>query len=162
MGNPVAHRELWSKNAEAMCRLVFVVWIAVFMAGAAVAQEEAPMRDESQDRRIDYIEIPSTDIEASKAFYGAVFGWEFQDWGPDYSSFNDGRTDGGFRYEETIDHGGALVVMFAVDLEAVEASVREHGGEIVKEIFSFPGGRRFEFTDPSGNHLAVWTDRGVE
>jgi predicted enzyme related to lactoylglutathione lyase len=55
--------------------------------------------------------------------------------------------------------GGPLVVLYAVDLEDVEAAVRSHGGTVVKEIFSFPGGRRFHFTDPSGNELAVWSDK---
>lgn len=139
-----------------------VLAVGLVLLGVAFAQEENEMREPERDKTIDYIEIPSTDIAASKAFYGAVFGWVFQDWGPDYASFQDGRGDGGFRLVEEIDHGGALVIMFAVDLEAVEASVREHGGTIAKEIFSFPGGRRFEFTDPSGNLLAVWSDRGVE
>jgi len=25
--------------------------------------------------------------------------------------------------------------------------------------FQFPGGRRFHFTDPGGNELAVWSER---
>jgi predicted enzyme related to lactoylglutathione lyase len=36
--------------------------------------------------------------------------------------------------------------------------VKANGGVIVKEIFSFPGGRRFHFTDCNGNELAVWGD----
>jgi predicted enzyme related to lactoylglutathione lyase len=83
-----------------------------------------------------------------------------EDWGPDYTSFADGRLAGGFsKVDEVTKGGGVLVVIYAVDLEAVEVAVRAHGGEIVKEIFSFPGGRRFHFTDPSGNELAVWSDR---
>ena len=44
-------------------------------------------------------------------------------------------------------------------LDATLAAVEAHGGTIVKPIFEFPGGRRFHFTDPSGNELAVWTER---
>ena len=67
---------------------------------------------------------------------------------------------GGFQKVDAVAKGGGvLVVIYAVDLEAVEAAVRANGGEIVKEIFSFPGGRRFHFTDPSGNELAVWSDK---
>ncbi|MNG24382.1 Glyoxalase-like domain protein [compost metagenome] len=51
-----------------------------------------------------------------------------------------------------------LVVLYADDLEAVLARVREGGGSIVKDIFSFPGGRRFQFADPNGNELAVWSE----
>ena len=117
------------------------------------------MGQEEHDKRIDYIELPTTDIEAAKAFSTGVFGWSTQDWGPDYSSFEDGRVAGGFRKEAEVTAGGPLIVMYAVDLEDVEALVRSHGGAIVKEIFSFPGGRRFHFTDPSGNELAVWSDK---
>ena len=117
------------------------------------------MSQEQHDKRVDYVEFPSTDLESTKAFYNTVFGWEFQDWGPDYVSFADGRLAGGFRLADEVTNGGSLVVIYAVDLEAVEASVREHGGTIVQEIFSFPGGRRFQFADPTGNELAVWSDR---
>jgi hypothetical protein len=126
---------------------------------AARKQEDVAMGQEEHDKRIDYIELPTTDIEAAKAFYSAVFGWRMQDWGPDYASFEDGRVTGGFRKEDQVVPGGPLVVMYAVDLEAIEAAVRANGGEIVQEIFSFPGGRRFHFTDPSGNELAVWSEK---
>ena len=119
--------------------------------------KEADMGQEEHDRRIDYVELATTDTGASKSFYSAVFGWSMEDWGPDYTSFADGRLTGGFRKVDAVAKGGGpLVVIYALDLEAVEAAVRTHGGEIVKEIFSFPGGRRFHFTDPSGNELAVW------
>jgi D-aminopeptidase len=121
--------------------------------------EEKAMSQEAHDKRVDYVELAATDIGAAKAFYSAVFGWKMQDWGPDYASFEDGRLTGGFRLEEEVNRGGPLVVIYAVDLEAIEASVRANGGTIVQEIFSFPGGRRFHFTDPSGNELAVWSDK---
>ena len=119
--------------------------------------------DQTQhDRRVDYVEFAVTDLDAAEAFYGGVFGWAFQDWGPEYRSFADGRLNGGFRPEDEVQRGGPLVIMYAVDLEAVEAAVIEHGGEIVVPIFSFPGGRRFQFLDPFGNELGVWTDQGLE
>jgi len=113
----------------------------------------------AQDRRIDYIEFPATDVAAAKRFYGAAFGWKFEDYGPDYASFHDGRLSGGFRHEGRIAPGGPLVVLYATDLAAVEAQVKRAGGRIVRETFTFPGGRRFHFADPSGNELAVWSDR---
>jgi predicted enzyme related to lactoylglutathione lyase len=124
-----------------------------------LASREEILGQEEHDKRIDYIELPTTDMAAAKAFYTGVFGWKTQDWGPDYTSFEDGRLAGGFRKEAEVVTGGPLVVLYAVDLEAVEAAVRSHGGTIVKEIFSFPGGRRFHFTDPSGNELAVWSEK---
>ena len=111
-----------------------------------------------RDRRIDYIELPATDIAATKRFYSDAFGWKFTDYGPDYTSFEDGRLAGGFTKNGTVAKGGPLVVIYADKLEAVEAKVRQAGATIVKPIFSFPGGRRFHFSDPSGNELAVWSE----
>ena len=116
------------------------------------------MSQADQDRRIDYIEFPSTGIAETKKFYSAVFGWEFMDYGAEYASFLDGRLAGGFDATKEVVRGGVLVVLYATDLADMEAKVKENGGQIVKETFEFPGGRRFHFTDPSGNELAVWSD----
>ncbi len=116
---------------------------------------DAAAPNAANDRRIDYIEMAATDIAATKRFYADAFGWKFTDYGPDYTSFEDGRLTGGFRTDATVGQG-ALIVIYAVDLAAAEARVRKAGGRIVKPIFAFPGGRRFHFVDPSGNELAVW------
>jgi predicted enzyme related to lactoylglutathione lyase len=117
------------------------------------------MELKANDRRVDYIEFPATDLAATKAFYTGVFGWKFTDYGPDYTSFEDGRLSGGFSKQGTVaTHGGPLVVIYAADLAGIEGSVRAAGGAIVKEIFRFPGGQRFHFTDPNGNQLAVWSE----
>jgi len=112
----------------------------------------------ANEGRIDYIEFPATDIARIKGFYTGVFGWKFTDYGPDYTSFDDGRLAGGFARSPAV-RGGPLVVMYTADLEGMEAKVRAAGGKIVKAIFSFPGGRRFHFSDPSGNELAIWSDK---
>jgi len=49
-----------------------------------------------------------------------------------------------------------LPVVRVDDLEAALDAVTKAGGVIAKPIFSFPGGRRFQFIDPSGSELAVW------
>ena len=116
------------------------------------------MSQSENDRRIDYVEFPATDINATKRFYQDIFGWNFQDFGPDYTAFDDGRLAGGFSKVENNQSGGPLVVIYAADLEAIEASVLKSGGAIVCPTFEFPGGRRFHFTDPSGNELAVWSE----
>ena len=125
---------------------------------------ETSRRDElmsqaEQDRRVDYMEFLTTNIEETKRFYSEVFGWKFTDYGPDYTSFSDGRLNGGFAVAPEVVAGGPLVVVYATNLEQIEARIRESGGRIVRETFEFPGGRRFHFTDPSGNELAVWSDR---
>ena len=114
------------------------------------------MRDE---KRIDYIEIPATDPARARDFFTELFGWTSQDWGPDYISFNDGRTDGGFRRsEEPAPASGVLVVFFSQDLERDRDRVVELGATISQDIFSFPGGRRFHFVDPVGNEFAIWSE----
>ena len=117
----------------------------------------------SADLKIDYIELPASDFDAVQAFYESVFGWTFQDYGESYRAFSDGKLDGGFYLSDevsTTTRGAALVIFYAADLEAVEQSVIKAGGTIIKPIFDFPGGRRFQFTDPHGNELAVWTHSG--
>jgi predicted enzyme related to lactoylglutathione lyase len=109
--------------------------------------------------RIDYVEFSVTDVQQAKRFYGEAFGWSFEDYGPDYTSFNCGNLTGGFAKVESVPGGGPLVVLYATDLAEMERRVEAAGGRIVKPTFEFPGGRRFQFTDPSGNELAVWSDQ---
>jgi predicted enzyme related to lactoylglutathione lyase len=117
------------------------------------------MSPTARDRKIDYIEFNVADITRSKAFYGSAFGWTFTDYGPEYCEFQDGRLTGGFTTLATVNAGGGpLVILFADDLEDAFARVETAGGAIVKPIFDFPGGRRFQFTDPDGYELAVWSD----
>ncbi|HEX4160188.1 MAG TPA: VOC family protein [Rhizomicrobium sp.] len=108
------------------------------------------------DGSLDYIELPGPDIPATKRFYGALFGWSFTDYGPDYVAFQspDGR-EGGFNAEREVADGGALVVIYANDLDAMEAKMVAAGAEITSR-HEFPGGRRFHFRDPNGNEIAVW------
>lgn len=120
---------------------------------------EIIMNQAEQDRRVDYVEFLTTNKEKTKTFYSKVFGWEFTDYGPDYTSFTDGRLGGGFALATEITKGGPLIVLYATKLEEIEASIKSNGGKIVRETFDFPGGRRFHFTDPSGNELAVWSDQ---
>ncbi len=109
------------------------------------------------EKGVDYVEFAAEDFGPVKAFYGKAFGWDFTDYGPDYVAFDDGRLAGGFR-KGTPQNGTSLVVLFSKTLEATRDAVSAAGGTIVQDIFSFPGGRRFQFRDPAGNELAVWTD----
>jgi predicted enzyme related to lactoylglutathione lyase len=111
---------------------------------------------------IDYVEIPAKDPARAQAFFEALFGWQFQDYGPDYCSFNDGRLAGGFRREDVVaatETGGPLIVFYKEDLAAASERVVELGGAIKRNIFAFPGGRRFHFSDPNGNEYAIWSDK---
>lgn len=110
---------------------------------------------------IDYIEFSVTDMAAAQRFYGTAFGWTFADYGDDYAGIQRSRGGeaGGLRVMPAVVTGGPLVILYSDDLEATLTKVRDAGGRITQEIFTFPGGRRFEFTDPSGNQLAVWSER---
>lgn len=112
------------------------------------------------DQKIDYVEFYAADFDAVQSFYEQAFGWTFVDYGPEYRAFNDGKLDGGFRkgvHRASTSTGSALVILYADDLEAARDTVIACGGRIVVDIFSFPGGRRFQFADPHGNELAVWS-----
>jgi predicted enzyme related to lactoylglutathione lyase len=114
--------------------------------------------------KINYVEYPANDLEGTKAFFAAAFGWSFVDYGPEYIAFSDEGLDGGFFKSElkaTTDKGSALIVLFSQSLEETLAKVKSAGGQIVKPIFAFPGGRRFHFTEPSGNEFAVWGEAGA-
>ena len=117
------------------------------------------MSSAGNDRRIDYLEFSATDVAKAKAFYHAAFGWKFTDYGPDYTSFEDGRISGGFtRVEGTARAAGnPLVVIYAQDLGEVERAVLAAGG-VIEDHIEFPGGKRFHFRDPVGNRLAVWSE----
>ena len=106
------------------------------------------------DGKLDYLELPGGDLPASKRFYSQAFGWSFVDYGPTYAAFDEGL-DGGFQADAAEAPKAPLPVIFAEDLEAMQARVEAAGGAIVKSIFAFPGGRRFQFRDPAGNELAA-------
>ncbi len=113
------------------------------------------------DKKIDYLELPARDFDAVQAFYSQAFNWSFTDYGPDYRAFNDGKLDGGFyqsQQHSSTGTGAALIILYARNLEETRQRVIDSGGIVVKEIFAFPGGRRFHFADPHGNELAVWSD----
>jgi len=116
----------------------------------------------ARHEKIDYIELSTPDLEATKTFFTQVFGWKFTDYGPDYADSPDGGIMVGFFRGDLNSHqetGGALVTFYSADLETTQSKVEIAGGTIIKPTFPFPGGRRFQFLEPSGNELAVWSDK---
>ena len=107
--------------------------------------------------QIQYVEFLSKDLERIKKFYTESFGWTFTDYGPEYTAFSGDYVDGGFTLGEP-QKGSVLVILYSEKLEDTREKVAKAGGAIVKDIFSFPGGRRFHFSDPDGNELAVWSE----
>jgi predicted enzyme related to lactoylglutathione lyase len=115
----------------------------------------------NEHEKINYIEFPAIDIDKTKTFFQSVFGWSFSDFGPEYAAFSDAGINGGFFKSDSVastEKGSALIVFYSNNLDETQAKIEHAGGLIVKPIFSFPGGRRFHFSDPNGNEYAVWSD----
>ena len=111
--------------------------------------------------KINYLEFPAKDIEATKVFFSTVFNWSFQDYGPEYTAFSNAGIDGGFFKSDlsiSTDNGSALIVFYSNELEKTQSKIEKAGGSVLQAVFSFPGGRRFHFCDPSGNEYAVWSN----
>lgn len=110
---------------------------------------------------INYIEFEVSDMGRAQRFYEAAFGWKFNDYGPGYAGIQKqgGGEVGGLRLTAEVATGGPLVILYSSDLNRSLVAVRAAGGEVTQEPFEFPGGRRFHFKDPSGNDLAVWSDK---
>ena len=114
-----------------------------------------------QHEKLDYVEFATTDIQATKQFFEQAFSWSFDAFGDDYIAFSNEGLDGGFFSTESVsksDHGAPLLVFYSSSLEATHTKVIDAGGKITRETFDFPGGRRFQFIEPGGNELAVWSD----
>lgn len=115
---------------------------------------------EHKHHTVDYLELAVHDVAKAKGFYGKAFGWAFNDYGPEYAGIQKegGGEVGGLNGTSDAPVGRPLLVLYSRDLEATRVAVVQAGGSIVREIFKFPGGRRFHFKDPSGNECAVWSE----
>ena len=113
----------------------------------------------SQHHKINYLEMPAKDMAQTKRFFGALFDWKFIDYGPEYCAVENAGIDCGFylsQHSAEQEKGSVLIVFYSDDLAHSLAHVRACGGAISKDIFAFPGGRRFHFLDPNGNEFAIW------
>jgi|SRR4051794_35015948 predicted enzyme related to lactoylglutathione lyase len=120
------------------------------------------MNQPPRENQIDFIEWPAASeatLQRAKEFYAAVFGWEFQDWGGDYSDTKSSGVGSGINADPSHRSRSSLVVIYSSDLVAARTRVLAAGGKISKAIFSFPGGNRFHYLDPAGNELGVWSDK---
>lgn len=117
---------------------------------------DTPSKGKLKHEQVQYIEFLSKDLSKAKKFYSKSFGWKFTDYGPEYTAFEGDYVDGGFTIGKPV-QGTVLIILYSDNLEATQEKVIAAGGTIVKDIFSFPGGRRFHFTDPDGYELAVWS-----
>ncbi|MEP5338829.1 MAG: VOC family protein [Algibacter sp.] len=112
-----------------------------------------------KNNHINYVEFKAKNLEKTKAFYSTCFNWVFTDYGPTYIAFTESGLDGGFEKTDKPIINGVLVVLYHENLNSIKDKIIAANGIISKAIFSFPGGHRFQFLDPSGNELAVWSDK---
>ena len=112
-----------------------------------------------KNNHINYVEFKAKNLDETKKFYSKAFDWRFTDYGADYVAFSESGLEGGFERSDDDIVNGVLIVLYHEDLESAKIRVAEAKGTITKDIFSFPGGRRFHFRDPAGNELAVWSDK---
>jgi uncharacterized protein len=113
------------------------------------------------ENHIDYLELPATDstqLEAAVHFYTHAFGWSFQQWGDEYADTKHSGVNSGLNADASHRPKAPLPVIYTAKLEQKRQQVLAAGGRITRDIFPFPGGRRFHFRDPAGNELAVWSD----
>ncbi len=145
-------------------KFILALVLSIFVAGTsaqALGDTEDGTAKITKHNKINYIEIPAKDIDSTKAFFSEVFGWSFVDYGPDYCSFAAQGVDGGFFKSDLVvstKNGSPLIVLYSNHIETTQDEIEKAGGNIVKPIFSFPGGRRFHFNDPNGNEFAVWSE----
>ena len=103
--------------------------------------------------KMDYVEFYSAELEATEDFFAKAFDWNFVEYGPDYRDIQNAGIGGGIARGTP---QAPLIVLKADDLEAAYSQIFDTGAEITKEIFEFPGGKRFEFREPGGTAMAVW------
>ena len=142
---------------------VFAAFTAAALSTAAPAPQSQPaMPPPSIPYTVDYVETPSRDLPQTKAFFSALLGWRFTEYGAEYLAFEDGRLNGGFYRSDKVssyEGGSTIAVIYTEHLEQLRDRAKELGATITREIFSFPGGRRFHFTEPGGSEFAIWSDK---
>lgn len=113
----------------------------------------------AKHNQIDLIEFPvksEEQLKQSRNFFSSVFGWKYTDWGNDYSDTTESGTNSGLNADGS--SSMPLTVIYSTNLDKTKELVVKNGGKIIVDTYSFPGGRRFHFTEPSGNELAVWSE----
>ena len=112
-----------------------------------------------ESKTINYVEFKANNLQKIKDFYSNVFSWTFTDYGSTYIAFSNSGLEGGFELTINPIVNGALIVLYDDNLDEIQSEIINAEGKISKATFEFPGGKRFHFLDPSGNELAVWSDK---
>ncbi|MBL9030448.1 MAG: VOC family protein [Phycisphaerae bacterium] len=112
-----------------------------------------------------HFEFGFKSLEKGKAFYGGLFGWEFQEYGPSAMIGNLGGhvpnpTPGIGGHLNALGHephNYCIVYALVDDLEATIAKAKKLGGQAVVPPTEVPGMGHFAWLkDPEGNLVGLW------
>jgi uncharacterized protein len=101
-----------------------------------------------------YLELSAPDLAASRSFYEDALGFTFTEYGDDYAAVEGGPVEIGLAAGS--EPSVPLPTFETDDLDQAQAAVVAAGGRITRDVFDYPGGRRFQFLDPGGNELAIY------
>ncbi|MFB6840179.1 VOC family protein [Streptomyces sp. NPDC056361] len=114
-----------------------------------------------------WIDLGSPDTGAAAAFYGSVFGWDFESAGPDAGGYGFFRQDGmtvgalGPLTEEGA-HSAWTVYFQTPDADGTAKAAEDAGGTVRVPAFDvMEAGRMACLTDPGGAEFAVWQPAAV-
>lgn len=108
-----------------------------------------------------WVDVSTPDMEATKAFYGGLFGWEATS-SPEmggYTNFtlNGKQVCGGAPTQSPDQHPAWSTYISVSDADAIAQAVRENGGQVVfppMDVMEL--GRMAIFQDPTGAFFGVW------
>jgi len=107
-----------------------------------------------------HIELATTDVAKSKAFYSGLFDWKLEDLpGMDYTFINVGEGTGGgiMKTVQTNSPSYWMSYVLVEDVAVATEKARSLGATICKEVTEIPGmGWLSVFTDTTGATLALW------
>lgn len=123
-----------------------------------------PIRDSHPAGAPVWADFTSTDLKASKAFYGGLFGWTFETTDPkEYGGYTNAQLDGrriaGFMpHMAEMGPGDVWSVYLKVDdIQATTKKVTEAGGKVlVPAMHVAPFGHMAVFGAPSGAGIGAW------
>lgn len=106
-----------------------------------------------------HAEIRSADPEATRAFFGGLFGWTYQQEGafPGYTFVDTGVPDALFTAISPLQGDGDLVTFFVgvADIHESMAQATKLGGRVVQDVVTVPGVLFGLIADPQGHIVGL-------
>jgi uncharacterized protein len=115
-----------------------------------------------------WIDLGTTDVPGARAFYGGLFGWDFEDLpagdGATYTMCRLQGLDVTGIHEHSEEEGTRWSSSIAVDdVDATSERARDLGATVTVEPFDLPGTARMSvIRDPAGAEVGLWQAKGFE